>query len=186
VSNNQNVAIQYKIRASVLRRDNISNNKKKHTMHSLLHGIKDDELFVEWVLTDCYATVCKRIVEWGNIMEMEGTASASLIVPSNSLSILRKKALHKKKNYWLIVLWEILFEIFPIKFYSHSIDIWTYSVDLSCYMSRLSFCYMPYAPSFYGRFYDLTTHISTVIPHVQIRKITTKMQVCCWPLSMSS
>jgi len=53
---------------------------------------------------------------------------------------------------------------------------YTYSVDLSCYMSSLSFCYIPHAPSFYGRFYDLTTHISTVPPDVQIRKITTKLQ----------
>jgi hypothetical protein len=54
----------------------------------------------------------------------------------------------------------------------------TYPVDLSC-VSVLSFCYVSYA-LFYGRFYDLTMHTSTA----QIRKITTEMQVSCWPLIM--
>lgn len=113
---------------------------------------------------------------------MEGAASASVtVLPLTDPSVKRKKELAR-------CLVGILFEIFPIYrclyqlAYAH-----TYSVDLSCYVSTLSFCSMwPYARSVYGWLCDLTTHVSTALPSLQNKRITTKMQVCCWPLIMSS
>lgn len=132
-----------------------------------------------WQLSQCARG------EWSgkkNAMEMEGAASASVtVLPLTDPSVKRKKELAR-------CLVGILFEIFPIYrclyqlAYAH-----TYSVDLSCYVSTLSFCSMwPYARSVYGWLCDLTTHVSTALPSLQNKRITTKMQVCCWPLIMSS